>query len=696
MSFNTIKVNNTDTNYTHSIFDISEYTGKTYETLSDALADVPDGKKKGGMTVSFVSTSDNNYIQCRLMAQNFTTDTTQWQGCDNSSIVFSGKELITTDELYYNNVFNVPYTSADYRINIDGNFGTYTSYRHIYIPVSKDEKYFIKGIDNYVLRIAFATTNEATAGGVIPVVSGTMIYEIPANRDVWVKIPDTCTYLLLWRNDAGTGFNIKKPRGVDTKPISGSKNFVESDGIYKEIFTSSEILNNKLGGNFPQNGFINTTGAFVSNSGFCATLMIPVSQGENFWFIGGIGASGICVAGYSSDNYASYIQTILPGNKRYMTLEKFVIPSGVNYICCCSRLIDNHIILKDSLLNQKIDLNSNLILDLKSGFGCKFPLSGFIDASGGYQAYDLYHATEFISTIEGEKYYYIGGTGVSALAVAGYSDTTFVQAILGANSNYPTVVEFTIPQGITRIRACSKNEYAFLLIRKTELLNRFSSLVQSQILKNEYFGKTINWLGDSITAGTFDNKVCSYFGLNENDYGIGGSTIAANSGDTRNSMAIRYANMENNADVIVVSGGTNDYQYNWTPFGQLGDNTVDTFYGALDVLCRGLIAKYPNKLVFFTTPIKRNQGATSSETRPLDTAQDVQNSLGKYLSDYAHAIKEVCAKYSIPVCDLYSESYLNPNMTAQAGYFDGAGTHPNNTGTDMMARRVRGFMKQLC
>ena len=35
--FNTIKVNNTDTNYTHSIFDISDYTGNQYENLSPKL-----------------------------------------------------------------------------------------------------------------------------------------------------------------------------------------------------------------------------------------------------------------------------------------------------------------------------------------------------------------------------------------------------------------------------------------------------------------------------------------------------------------------------------------------------------------------------------------------------------------------------------------------------------------------------------
>jgi hypothetical protein len=45
MSFNTIKVNNTDTNYTHSIFDISDYnSGATYTDLSAALAAIPESK----------------------------------------------------------------------------------------------------------------------------------------------------------------------------------------------------------------------------------------------------------------------------------------------------------------------------------------------------------------------------------------------------------------------------------------------------------------------------------------------------------------------------------------------------------------------------------------------------------------------------------------------------------------------------
>ena len=57
MGFNSIKVNNTDTNYTHSIFDISEYnSGAIYANLSAALDAVPQNKQQGGMTVKFIQT----------------------------------------------------------------------------------------------------------------------------------------------------------------------------------------------------------------------------------------------------------------------------------------------------------------------------------------------------------------------------------------------------------------------------------------------------------------------------------------------------------------------------------------------------------------------------------------------------------------------------------------------------------------
>lgn len=69
-------------------FDLSAYNAQggtlaTYADLSAALTALnalPADFKKGGMSMKYVQTSDNNYIQYRLKAQSFTTDVSQWQG----------------------------------------------------------------------------------------------------------------------------------------------------------------------------------------------------------------------------------------------------------------------------------------------------------------------------------------------------------------------------------------------------------------------------------------------------------------------------------------------------------------------------------------------------------------------------------------------------------------------------------------
>ena len=204
-------------------------------------------------------------------------------------------------------------------------------------------------------------------------------------------------------------------------------------------------------------------------------------------------------------------------------------------------------------------------------------------------------------------------------------------------------------------------------------------------------GKTINWIGDSIVAGSanFDYYVSQALGLNENDYGINGSTIALKSDGTdgRDAICLRYANMSDDADIIVVSAGTNDFQYNWSDIGTIESTDNTTFYGALKTLCEGLIDKYPKKLICFTTPIKRAQ---SPYTTPFS-----ENAKGKTLKDYCDIIKEVCGYYSIPVLDMWSESLLNPSIESQQDMFDSDLTHPNTNGQKIMARRVAGWINQL-
>ena len=231
----------------------------------------------------------------------------------------------------------------------------------------------------------------------------------------------------------------------------------------------------------------------------------------------------------------------------------------------------------------------------------------------------------------------------------------------------------------------------------------FSLVITLRESSNWLQGKTINWIGDSIVAGNdFDEIVTSVLHLKENDYGVNGSTIGLKSDGTngRNAMCTRYSDMDNNADIIAVSGGTNDFEYAWGTIGDIDSDSRKTFYGALKYLCEGLINKYPQKIIFFTTPIKRGQpfedGNGGTYTPDNETLTPLsKNKYGKTLGDYANIIKEVCGYYSIPVLDLYNESLLNPSLESQQDMFDEYLTHPTATGQKIMARRVCGWLMQL-
>ena len=55
--------------------------------LNNANTLIPASWRKGGMSIRFVQSSDNKYVQCRLMADSFTTDTTQWAIADEGVYV---------------------------------------------------------------------------------------------------------------------------------------------------------------------------------------------------------------------------------------------------------------------------------------------------------------------------------------------------------------------------------------------------------------------------------------------------------------------------------------------------------------------------------------------------------------------------------------------------------------------------------
>lgn len=107
------------------VFDITAYNSNTkYADLAAALgtngANVPEGVRKGGMSVKYVSNSDNKYVQWRLMANAFTTDITQWQGVDDEPTAGSDN-LVKSGGVYDTSIklteLNVEKVQSNYRVS---------------------------------------------------------------------------------------------------------------------------------------------------------------------------------------------------------------------------------------------------------------------------------------------------------------------------------------------------------------------------------------------------------------------------------------------------------------------------------------------------------------------------------------------------------------------------------------------------
>lgn len=204
--------------------------------------------------------------------------------------------------------------------------------------------------------------------------------------------------------------------------------------------------------------------------------------------------------------------------------------------------------------------------------------------------------------------------------------------------------------------------------------------------------KKINFLGDSITVGRgatagsiIDYSYVDYTSKILNcdfvNYGIGGSTITAGTYGYY-PMSERYVDM-GEADIIFVFGGTNDFRYKPAPLGSPGDMDKDvSFYGALNTLIKGLMEKYPNSRILFSTPLQ------CYKDRDVNTHNQV-------LKDYVDAIKVRCENYSIPCLDLWASGNLCPNIPVEKINKIYDGLHPTaDFHKNFLAKTVAGFIKQ--
>lgn len=213
-------------------------------------------------------------------------------------------------------------------------------------------------------------------------------------------------------------------------------------------------------------------------------------------------------------------------------------------------------------------------------------------------------------------------------------------------------------------------------------------------------GIRANFLGDSITEGVgvscaehiFLNVLKEKCGLAEaRNYGISGTRLARQyvprpdfPDSFDRDFCMRAKEMDKDADLVVVFGGTNDFGHGDAALGYMTDRTKDTFYGACHELYGYLLGTYPAAKIVIMTPIHRL----------CEDIPGFPNKTGT-LKNYVDIIREVAEYYGIPVLDLYSKFGISPQIGVQKEMYIPDGLHPNDAGHARLAEILEAYLKAL-
>ncbi|MBR2860766.1 MAG: SGNH/GDSL hydrolase family protein [Clostridia bacterium] len=210
----------------------------------------------------------------------------------------------------------------------------------------------------------------------------------------------------------------------------------------------------------------------------------------------------------------------------------------------------------------------------------------------------------------------------------------------------------------------------------------------------------INFLGDSITEGCgasdfskgYVNLIHEKYGAVCRNYGVGGSRIARQQGldeylGSNRDYVMRAQEMDLDADLVSVFGGTNDFGHGNVPLGTFEDRDVFTFYGALHTLCIYLLTNFTKSQLMIITPFHR--------LNEENGCMDYNGNLKPDLETYVNAIRKVAEYYSIPVLDLYANSGIQPNVPSIKETYMPDGLHPNDLGYELLADKIAKFIQAL-
>lgn len=223
---------------------------------------------------------------------------------------------------------------------------------------------------------------------------------------------------------------------------------------------------------------------------------------------------------------------------------------------------------------------------------------------------------------------------------------------------------------------CSADDILYNGEKLTKVLDEKSTISYLTRKKIIFMGDSLTMLNSPHTTIQYHDYIKQWYNTTNIVDGQSGSQIRDDGKDSSRAFSNRYVNLPNDCDIVIVFGGTNDWNVGQN--GTLGtidstDNT--TFYGAMNVLCEGLLNKYPDKLIVFMLPFKHFK-------EPNRTRNE--------------AMKEVLMKNSIPYIDMWEVGGINPNNERQRTlYMKDDNIHFNELANEKIANLLVGFINSL-
>lgn len=202
-----------------------------FESLSALLSDanlntlIPTAVRKGGMSIKFVQSSDNKYMQYRLMTTSFSTNEADWQGVDDEPTAGS-ENLVKSD-----GVFNfISFVKNAIRL-----INNYLSLGYIYAGIANPSTAPVNG------RVIYFTSTAGTYTNMGSIVVGKGISIIKYNGDMW---------------------SVETLIPIDDVPLQESSGLVKSGGVWngqKELHTE------------------------ISNISVVDSFIVPISSSRGFY-----------------------------------------------------------------------------------------------------------------------------------------------------------------------------------------------------------------------------------------------------------------------------------------------------------------------------------------------------------------------------------------------------------------------------